>query len=208
MRKSKMRNKKVYQMVLLAMFIALMTIMTFIPQIGFIQITPIIAFTLLHIPVLVGAYLYGWKYGLILGFAFGLLSWLRAMLSPVTFLDPFFVNPLISVFPRVAFGLLAGLFFELVRKAKKLYLRGIFAGISSAGLTLFHSALVLTMLGLFEGPGIGVTLGANYWVLMGTIIGSNGVSEAVVAFLLVPTISIALLKASGQKNIEKPSQKA
>ena len=198
-----MRNKKIRSMVLTAMFIALMTLMTFVPQIGFIEITPVIAFTLLHIPVLVGAYLYGWKYGLILGFAFGFLSFLRALLSPMTFLDPYFVNPLISILPRVIFGLAAGLFFELLRKFKSIYVRWIFVALSCAVLTLIHSTLVLTMLGLFDGVGIGQIQGANYWVLMGTIIGTNGVSEAVVAFILVPLICFALMKASGQKTIEK-----
>lgn len=198
-----MRNQKTRRMALTGMFIALMTLMTFVPQIGFIQITPVIAFTLLHIPVLVGAYLYGWKYGLALGFAFGFLSFLRASISPVTVLDPFFVNPLISVVPRILFGLIAGLVFELLRKAKSIYLRWAFVAFSSAVFTIFHSVLVLTMLGLFEGPGIGVTFGANYWTLMGTIIATNGVSEAVVAFILVPLLCFALMKASGQKTIEK-----
>ena len=190
-------------MVLTAMFIALMTLMTFVPQIGFIQITPVIAFTLLHIPVLVGAYLYGWKYGLVLGFAFGVLSFLRALISPTTVLDAMFVNPLISIVPRILFGLAAGFFFELLRKFKSIYVRWIFVALSCAVLTIFHSTLVLTMLGLFEGPGIAAGSGSTYWALMGTIIGTNGVSEAVVAFILVPLICFALMKASGQKTIEK-----
>ena len=198
-----MRNQKVRSMVLSAMFIGLMALMTFIPQIGFIQITPVIAFTLLHIPVLVGAYLFGWKYGLVLGFAFGFLSFLRALISPTTVLDAMFVNPLISIVPRVLFGLAAGFFFELLRKFKSIYVRWTFVALSSALLTLLHSTLVFTMLGVFEGPAIGQANGVNYWVLMGTIIGTNGVSEAVVAFIIVPLICFALLKASGQKTIEK-----
>ena len=198
-----MRNQKIRTMVLTAMFIGIMTLMTFVPQIGFIQITPDIAFTLLHIPVLVGAYLYGWKYGLVLGFAFGFLSFLRALVSPTTVLDAMFVNPLISIVPRILFGLAAGLFFELLRRFKSIYVRWIFVALSCGILTLFHSALVLTMLGLFEGPGIGASYGTDYWILMGTIIGTNGVSEAVVAFILVPLLCFALMKASGAKTIEK-----
>lgn len=204
-----MKNKNIRQMTIIAMFIAIMAIMTFVPQIGFISITPVIAFTLLHIPVLVGAYLFGWKYGAILGLAFGLLSFFRALVWPVGVLDPFFVNPLISVLPRLLFGLLAGLTFDLIKKLGKKPLRGVFLALSSFVLTLFHSAVVLLMLGLFNGAAV-ITLAAfssfaTYWLLMGTIIVTNGLSEAVVAALIVPTLVFALKKAVPNLNTEKLS---
>jgi len=201
-----MKNKNIRQMTIIAMFIAIMAVMTFVPQVGFISITPVIAFTLLHIPVLVGAYLYGWKYGTILGLAFGLLSFFRALVWPVGVLDPFFVNPLISVLPRLIFGLLAGLSFDLIKKLGKKPLRGVFLAISCFILTLLHSVMVLTMLGVFNGSEISaLNAGTSYWILMGTTVLTNGLSEAVVAALIVPTLVFALKKAVPNLNTEKLS---
>ena len=199
-----MKNKNIRQMTIIAMFIAIMAIMTFVPQIGFISITPVIAFTLLHIPVLVGAYLYGWKYGAILGLAFGLLSFFKALVWPIGFLDPFFVNPLISILPRLIFGLLAGLSFDFIKKLGKKPLRSVFLAISSFVLTLLHSVMVLTMLGVFNGSEISIlNAGTSYWILMGTTVLTNGLSEAVVAAIVVPTLVFALKKAVPNLNTEK-----
>jgi uncharacterized membrane protein len=181
-----------------ALFVGLMTLMTFVPQIGFISLSPFVSFTLLHIPVLFGALLFGWKAGLIYGFVFGGLSFLRAVVAPVSFLDVYFVNPLISVLPRMAFGLAAGLMFDLTRKITKNITNKLVIAGSSVVLTLLHSVLGLLFLGLISAPAIEASadfagLGfATYWLLMGFVIMTNGIPEAVLAGLLVPILALAI----------------
>lgn len=193
-----MNNPKIIQMSIHALFVGLMTLMTFVPQIGFISLSPFVSFTLLHIPVLFGALLFGWKAGLIYGFVFGGLSFLRAVVAPVSFLDVYFVNPLISVLPRMAFGLAAGLMFDLTRKITKNITNKLVIAGSSVVLTLLHSVLVLLFLGLISAPAIEASadfagLGfATYWLLMGFVIMTNGIPEAVLAGLLVPILALAI----------------
>ncbi len=193
-----MNNPKIIQMSIHAMFIGLMTLMTFVPQVGFISLSPFVSFTLLHIPVLFGALLFGWKAGLIYGFAFGGLSFLRAVVAPVSFLDVYFANPLISVLPRMAFGLAAGLMFDLARKVSKNVLNKLIIAGSGVVMTLLHSVLVLLFLGLLSGPAIEASgdfagLGfATYWLLMGFVILTNGIPEAVLAGILLPILALAL----------------
>ena len=195
-----MKNPRIIQMSIHAMFIGLMTLMTFVPQIGFIAISPFVAFTLLHIPVLFGALLFGWKAGLFYGFLFGLLSFFRALVAPVGFLDPFFVDPLISIVPRALFGLAAGISYDLARLVKHKVVNKLAIAGSSVLLTVIHSVLVLLFLGLIYAPSIEanttfLSLDFNtYWLFIGFIILTNGIPEAVLAGILVPIIALAVSK--------------
>ena len=64
-----------------AIFIAIIAAMTFVPYVGMITL-PFISFTLLHLPVLLGAYLFGWRKGLLFGIAMGVCSLIKATTLP------------------------------------------------------------------------------------------------------------------------------
>jgi uncharacterized membrane protein len=185
--KHKQTIDRIDKMTINAMFIAILTIMTF-TNIGFIAFTPIVSATLLHIPVLFGALLFGWKAGLFYGLIFGLLSLLRAAIAPVTVFDPYFINPLVSVLPRVIFGLSTGLLFDFIRRlffhnnVKDIIINKLTLLISSFLLTLLHSILVLTALGLFAN---------EVWPILGLIMVYNALPEATLAAILVPVLAIA-----------------
>lgn len=195
-----MKNNKIIQMSIHAMFLGLMALMTFVPQIGFISLSPVVAFTLLHIPVLFGAVMFGWKTGLLYGVVFGTLSFMRAVIAPVSFIDFYFADPLVSIVPRALFGLAAGLVFDLIKLIKRNVFNKIVLSFASAGLTLIHSLMVLLMLGLIYAPAIeaSVEFGGmdfnTYWILMGFVILTNGIPEAVIAAILVPILALALTR--------------
>ena len=102
-----------------------------------------------------------------------------------------FVNPLISVVPRVLVGLAAGL---LMRALKKTRVSGLAASaISAAAGTLCNTLLVLTAIQLLGG-----TL-ASYQAfyelfrsVIGYVIGVNGGLELVAAVIIVPAVYRAL----------------
>ena len=195
-----MRNAKVLQMTIHAMFIGIMALMTFIPQIGFISITPVVSFTLLHLPVLIGALLFGWKVGLTYGMFFGLFSFIRAVTSPVSYIDFYFADPLVSILPRALFGLISGLAFDFIKLIKKNWLNKLVISGSAAVLTVIHSIVVLLVLGLIYAPAIeGETnfIGsgiATYWALMGLILVTNGVFEALIAAIILPVLALAIAR--------------
>ena len=97
-----MRNNRVSEMTFLAMFIAIIAVMSFVPWLGFITIGGV-AITIIHIPVLIGAIFGGKKVGIILATTFGVFSMIRAFMTPDAF-NVFFQNPLVSILPRVLFG--------------------------------------------------------------------------------------------------------
>ena len=95
---------------------ALCIAMAFTP-IGYIPLGPTKA-TIIHIPVIVAAILEGPLVGGIVGLIFGLSSILNALFFP-TITSYVFLNPLVSVLPRILVGLVAYYVFALFKKLKK-----------------------------------------------------------------------------------------
>lgn len=108
-----MKKSKVQETSLLAMFIAIIVAMTFIPYVGYISIPGGLSITTLHIPVIVAVVLLK-KYwtGLVIGTAWGLTCWINALLN-ATADAVIFYNPLISVLPRAIAGVLIIAFYKL-----------------------------------------------------------------------------------------------
>ena len=88
-----------------------------ITGLGFIPL-PIASLTIMHVPVIIAAILEGPLSGLFTGFLFGIFALIRASTAPATPLDAVFVNPLISVLPRLFIGPAAYLVYSLVRGRK------------------------------------------------------------------------------------------
>lgn len=129
-----------HKLVLTALLIGFIAILAFTP-LGYISFPPLAA-TTVHIPVIIGAALLGPYYGAFLGLVFGLSSLLRAVTQP----DPFnviFLNPLVSVLPRVLCGFVAGYAFRVMAKHGR-ELAG--AAVSAVAGTLTNTIGVLGMI--------------------------------------------------------------
>lgn len=97
-----------------ALFLALIFVFAFVPYLGYITIGPL-AFTTMHILIILGAALFGAKRGALYGFFFGLTSFIVAFQYPGT-LNYMCINPFISILPRVLFGFISGLVFDFIKK--------------------------------------------------------------------------------------------
>ena len=137
----KTNKEKTREMTLLAMFIAIILLMVFVPYLGFIQIGALPSVTLIHIPVLIGAVVLGRKAGVILGLTFGIGSMLRAFYSPG--MDYLFIFPWVSVLPRFIFGLLAYDAYKLARRLVNKRFPAL--ALSFAVMTLLHTLMVLPL---------------------------------------------------------------
>ncbi len=190
---------KVQDITFHALIIALIAVMGFVPEAGYISFVPGISFSLVHLPVLIGSYRKGWKGGLIYGIAFGITSWIQAMMNPVGF-NALFVVPWVSVLSRAIFGFLAGLVFDLLRKNSKMY-KNVFviAGFSFV-LTILHTVLVFadlftfypeTMIAYFTSSSPAAEGVAFTFV---AIIALGMLGEATLAAIINPLISKAMAK--------------
>jgi uncharacterized membrane protein len=190
-----------------AFFIAIIAVMGFIPQVGYISVTPWLSLTLCHLPVLIGAYLFGWKKGTLYGLAFGITSWIEALLTGTGF-NALFIVPWVSVLPRVVFGFLSGLTFQLLKKTPKIDGNGVAVGVISALLTCLHTVLVFLDLYAFYPSLIGSYFASSNPVAEGValtflgLIGLGMVGEASLAAISVPLVGKAVRKIV-QSNPEK-----
>ena len=127
-----MKNEKTYELVLTALFTAIIVIMAFTP-LGYIPLVVINA-TIIHIPVILGALFLGPKKGAFLGFVFGLTSFINNTFKAAT-ASAFVFSPVLAynidgvagVFkslyicfvPRILVGVVPYFIYMLIRRVVK-----------------------------------------------------------------------------------------
>jgi uncharacterized membrane protein len=148
-----------------------------VTHLGFIPWFSGASVTIMHVPVIIGAILEGPLVGLVIGAIFGLYSLFQAAVAPTGPIDVAFVNPLVSVLPRLCIGPVAWLLYRAVRGGAVSPVRESLA-IVAAGIvgSVTNTGLVLSGLSL---------MGFIPWNVAGTVAVANGVPEAVVAALIV-----------------------
>lgn len=187
-------NKKIYNgfmknkdLTTLAMLIAITVLLGIVPNIGIIQIG-VVSLTILHIPVIIASLLLGVKGGFITGLCFGLTSLYVASTRAVSPVDLLFVNPLISVVPRLLFGLISGLIGELLKKNTKDVINGLYGFVS----TIIHTVLVYASLFIWAKNDLGTNFSEyNIVKYILTAFSINAFIEAIVAGV----ITVILMKS-------------
>lgn len=136
-------------------------------HLGFIPWVTGAAITIMAAPVIIGAVLEGPLVGSIIGFLFGLFSLINASgaFGPVGPLDRIFLNPVVSVLPRLFIGPVAWLAYRALERVS------IPAALVASGLagSLTNTILVLGTIGLF---------GYAPWAPLGIAALGNGLPEA------------------------------
>lgn len=177
-----MKNEKTYELVLTALFTAIIVIMAFTP-LGYIPLVVINA-TIIHIPVILGALFLGPKKGAFLGFVFGLTSFINNTFKAAT-ASAFVFSPVLAynidgvagVFkslyicfvPRILVGVVPYFIYMLIRRIVKgeqktgkilvdvLASVILFISVRAFLIRLFPEALsnlVCTVIGLFAGVAL------------------------------------------------------
>lgn len=192
----------------MALFSALIILMAFTPFLGYIPLGFTRA-TIIHIPVIIGALVLGPKKGAMLGFVFGLTSFINNTMNPTPtsfVFTPFYSlgecsggigSVIICFVPRILVGVVPFYVYHLIKKVNKKSevssIGLILAGISGA---LTNTLLVMNMIYLFfrEGYATANEIASNavYGFIL-SIIGMNGVPEAIVAGVLTLIIGKVLL---------------
>lgn len=191
-----------------AMMIAITLVLGSTP-LGLIR-TPILTATTLHIPVIIATLVLGLGSGVLTGLVFGIQS-LISNLTSTSFFGPFFINPLVSVLPRVLFPVcIYGIASFVKRLAGKRDQRHVAAYVTASALgTAAHTAMVMGMIYLLNADTIRLMLTgsagvpeaiASRGVGVGifTMAVANGVPEMIVAAVIAPIVAMALNKALGR----------
>lgn len=194
-----MMENKTKQLTRLSLLIAVLVIQTFVPGIGYIPIGPIQA-TIIHITVIVGACLFGRKTGFVLGLSWGVLRMIKAMLMP-DILSVVFINPLVSVLPRLLVGWISGIVADFLGRYFSTKVSYTLTGVIGS---IVNTITVLTAIYFFAGESYANALGIPETALMATFIaamGSNGVLEAVVSGILTPLLATPLARGIKQSKL-------
>lgn len=172
-----------------------LTILLGIPglHLGYIQISPTVSLTIMHIPVVLAAILAGLPGGIVTGLIFGLTSLVNAAANPSGVLDPLFVNPLCSVLPRVLFGVVAWGIFKLVELIPHCP-KSINSLVTAIVSSLVHSFAVIGSMYVFLNGKISAAMdGLGYIALMLAILPGaflEALAAAIVCALVVASITV------------------
>lgn len=197
-----MKREKTRTLVIAALLIAICLILGLTP-VGYIPIGTI-EITLLCIPVIIGTITEGLGVGLILGFFFGLTSFLQIFIKPTPFSQFLFgLSPLKTILivfiPRIIVPVTTWLVHRAVNGESRIRQRGA-AGLAAFTGSLTNTVLFLGALYLLFLPEIDQlsnAFGATPNTLLAVIAGIgavNGLPEAAVAVLLSIPIVWALTK--------------
>lgn len=193
------RFKSTYKMSSIGVMIGIIFIQTFVPFLGYIPMPPFNP-TIIHITVIVGAVVFDPVIGSMLGFVWGALCLIRAFVYPTNPIDPiFFINPFVSVFPRVLVGYFSGCFFKWLEKLNhKSILNLVASGILGS---FTNTVFVLGFIYLIYRDAYAAyyEISVNdvlHAILM--VIGTSGVMEAVCAAVIVPLVARMLIIMRGK----------
>lgn len=192
-----MQNRaRLIQITTLGILIALVILMTFIPNIGYIQ-TGLFSITTIHIPVIIGASLLGPIGGLVMGATWGLTSYFYA-LTLGTIEAMIFLNPMVSIVPRILVGLIvsyATILLERMIKENNILRYTLIAIIG----TLSNTVLVLSAIFIFASSGL-VSFNQALSTIFTIVISLNGLLELIAAAILVPATIQAIRRIRPQHN--------
>ncbi len=209
-------SAKTLKLVQLALLGALIVVLAFTPFIGYIPLGVTRA-TIVHIPVIIGSILLGPKMGAVLGGLFGLTSFINnSFISPS--ITSFTFTPLYSVgefhgnvwslvicfLPRILVGVVPYYVYKFVMWLFKGRKGGETVSLALAGLSgaLTNTLLVMNLIYFCFGEQYAAAkekaFEGFYWVIL-SVIGINGVPEAIVAAILTAAICKTLFKVQKKR---------
>lgn len=177
------KNVTLTKKLVLTAAMSALIIMLGITKLGLIPLGPAASITILHVPIILAACFIGLPSALFTGAVFGIMSLVQSAMSPSGVLDPLFVNPLVSVLPRVLTGLIAWALWFAFNKLPKIP-KMVSAGITAFLATVCHTLLVIGSLYLFQGAATREGMGGlGYFAVIG-VLAPQAALEAVAATII------------------------
>ena len=194
-----------------ALFAALIILMAMVPFLGYIPLGFTRA-TIIHIPVILGALVLGPKKGAFLGLIFGLTSLINNTMNPTVtsfVFSPFYSlgeihgglgSIIICFLPRILVGVIPYYVYQFMTKITKKWKSSMIFSLGVSGIigSLTNTLLVMNLIFVFFKDAYAmandVASNAVYGFIL-SIIGINGVPEAIVAGVIVTFVGRVLLKS-------------
>ena len=181
----------------IAGLLAGITIFLGITGYGFIPLVVMHA-TILHIPTIIGTVVAGPKVGMVVGFLFGMFSFIQTLRAPSLMMQfalqySVIADAFICIVPRVCIALAAWAIYKYI--PVNIHLR---TGLAAVGGAITNTILFLGsfyfLVGAPYAAAKGMSVEAVGLMIMG-IVTANGIPEALVSGVIVVPIVMALKKA-------------
>ncbi|MBK5241170.1 ECF transporter S component [Clostridium sp.] len=190
----KRRKAKTNQLTTIGMLSAICVVLG-LTGYGFIPL-PGAKATIMHIPVIIGSIIGGPIVGMTIGLIFGIFSIMQNIMAP-NILSFAFINPLVSVLPRVLIGLTSYYVYKLnFTKNDSLKI-----GLATVIGSLTNTFGVLTMIYFLYAAKFAVAKGIPASTAAKTIYGIailNGVPEAIIATIITIPVVLSIKKMKKQ----------
>ncbi|WP_425447337.1 ECF transporter S component [Dethiothermospora halolimnae] len=186
-----MKKISTREFVLMGLLIAISVLLDVLP-IGTLRL-PVINATIAHIPTIIGGIVLGPYVGGIVGLFFGLSSLLRNLTQPTSVLAFAFINPLVSVVPRVLVGIISYYVYVAIKRLLNENL-GIIIGAALGSIT--NTIGVMGMIYILYAQDIVEKMDSSQTakgIVLG-IITAHGIPEMIVAGVITVIIVKALKK--------------
>jgi uncharacterized membrane protein len=148
--------------------------------------------TIMHVPVIIGSIIGGPLVGMTIGLIFGIFSIIQNITAP-NLLSFAFINPLVSVVPRVLIGFTSYYAYNL----NFIKNDSIKIGLATVVGSLTNTFGVLTMIYILYAAKFAVSKGIDPSIAAKTIYGIaviNGVPEAIVATIITIPVILSIKK--------------
>ncbi|GFH41624.1 pantothenic acid transporter pant [Lactococcus hodotermopsidis] len=185
------KHSKASDIAILGIFIAIMVVIQLLSKIVYTVWPFPIQPTLVHIPVIIGSIILGWRKGAFLGFAMGMISFLNSTFAPIP--TSFLFSPFaphgngwslfVAFIPRIIVGILPFFIYQLAKNRFGAGLSGFFGSAT-------NTVLVLSSAFLFFNNELNMTFKA----LIASIIATNSIAESIAATVLTAALVPILSK--------------
>jgi uncharacterized membrane protein len=210
MEKNVERNRKI---ALTGGFSALVVVLGLPPMhLGMIPIGANASITIMHIPVILavmfcGMYrnknvkvdFSGLGSGITTGVVFGIFSLILASMSPTGPLDPLFVNPGVSVLPRMLFAVIVWVLWTGLLLIPHMP-RPVAAAVSAFFGSVAHTMLVIGSLYVFAGGMMTRTMGGKGYFAVMLLLLPNAILESVAAAVICTIVVSSVTIIAGKKS--------
>lgn len=211
--KPKVNRSLNYKIAVTGIFGALSLVLMF-THLGYISIGGFIAITIMHIPAILATILAGLIPGLGVGLIFGVTSLIQAVISGGGS-NPFFLNPMVSIVPRLMIPVVTFFINKLFNAIPKMP-RVISGTIASAFGTLTNTVCVMGAIYIFYANDLlvgmtetlskmgfaveGLSGVKGYLVILGATLLTNGLWEIVGAVILTAAILGSIYLVENKKS--------
>ena len=178
-------------------------------HLGMITLGKNASITIMHLPVILAVILialYEKKFdlsslasGLIASLAFGISSLILAHIQPVGSLDPLFVNPGVSILPRILLAFLTWILWNMI-SSFSIIPNYVNAAITAFISTIAHTAIVIASLYIFASEKTFRSLGnSNYSTTMSRLF-PNLMIEALIAAIICAIVVLVISSKENRKS--------